>query len=268
VAPTTHHDPRPFLTIVAWPDAYDRRQLAQLLADCSGLDPTDLRYRLGQPPPMILAQIEADIAQRAVAALTQRGGDAFTVTLDDLATLGPTLKIKDMRVNSAGNLDVDLWEGLSTTIRRAHVQILVRAHLKTTVKGPPREIRMDSMTASEPMARRALAEGARPTRSLKTSDKLDIHTTDGSVYQVDGDHFAFQILGDLKGYSGKANMDHLCELLSHLAPDEVVDEYFNIWRAPPRYDQLRLPESRPSGDDPAFAFYSRWAALMYRHVMG
>ncbi len=263
-----HQDQRPFLTIVSWPGGYDRRQLAQLLADCSGLDPFDLRYRLGQPPPMILGQIEADIAQHAVAGLTQRGGDAFTVTLDDLAALGPTLKIKDMRVNSAGNLDMDLWEGLSTTIRRDQVQILVRAHLRNTVKGPAREIRMDSMTASEPMARRALAEGARPTRSLKTSDTLDIHTTDGSVYQVDGDRFDFQILGDLKGYSDKTNMDHLCELLSHLAPDEVVDEYFNIWRAPPGYDRLRLPESRPGGDDPAFAFYSRWAALMYRHVMG
>lgn len=264
-----HEDPRPFLTIVSWPGGYDRRQLAQLLADCSGLDPFDLRYRLGQPPPMILGQIEADIAQRAVAGLTQRGGDAFTVTLDDLAALGPTLKIKDMRVNSAGNLDVDLWEGLSTTLRRDQVQILVRAQLrKTARKGPKRPIRMDSMTASNPMARRALAEGARPTRSLTTSDKLDIHTTDGSVYQVDGDKFDFQILGDLKGYSAKTNMDHLCELLSLLAPDEVVDDYFGIWRAPPGYDRLRLPALRPNGDDPAFAFYSRWAALMYRHVMG
>ena len=263
-----HQDPHPFLTIVSWPDGYDRRQLAQLLADCSGLDPHDLRYRLGQPPPMILGQIEADIAHRAIAGLTQRGGDAFALTLDDLAALGPTLKIKELRVNSAGNLDVGLWEGLSTTLRRDQVQILVRGHLRKTVKGPARPIRMDSMTASEPLARRAMAEGARPTRSLKTSDKLDIHTTDGSVYQVDGDRFDFQILGDLKGYSDKTNMDQLCELLSHLAPDEVVDHYFGIWRAPPGYDRLRLPESRPDGDDPAFAFYSRWAALMYRHVMG
>ena len=80
---TIHQDPHPFLTIVSWPGGYDRRQLAQLLADCSGLDPHDLRYRLGQPPPMILGQIEADIAQRAIAGLTQRDGDAFAITLDD-----------------------------------------------------------------------------------------------------------------------------------------------------------------------------------------
>ena len=218
---------------------------------------------------MMLNQVEPDTARRAVAELTQLGGDAFLCTLDQLAALGPTLKIRVMRVNSAGNLDMDLWEGLSTTIRREQVQILVRAQLKKTIrKRPTRPIRMDSLTASNPMARRAMAQGARPIQSLKTSEKLDIHTVDGSVYQVDGDRFDFQVLGDLKGYSGKTNMDHLCELLSHLAPDEVVDDYFSHWRPPPGYERLRVPNLKRNGDDPAFAFYSRWAALMYRHVMG
>ena len=45
-----------------------------------------------------------------------------------------------------------------------------------------------------------------------------------------GNKFDFSILGDLKGYGDKANMDSLCELLCHLAPDEVVDDYFKLRR--------------------------------------
>jgi hypothetical protein len=50
--------------------------------------------------------------------------------------------------------------------------------------------------------------------------------------------------------------------------DAVVDPYFPLWRPAPAFERLRLPLSRLNEEDPAFAFYSRWSALMYRHVMG
>lgn len=105
-------------------------------------------------------------------------------------------------------------------------------------------------------------------RSIQTSDKLDIHTKDGKVYQIDGDKFGFQVLGDLRAHTDKANMDQMCELLSHIAPDEIVDPYFSLWKPPAGHHRLRLPEMRRNNEDPAFAFYSRWAALMYRYLMG
>ncbi len=68
--------------------------------------------------------------------------------------------------------------------------------------------------------------------------------------------------------SDNVNIDRMCELMSHLAPDAVIDPYFSLWSAPPGYQRLRLKNMRINNDDPAFAFYSRWAALLYRHVMG
>lgn len=292
--PSSHTDRRPFLTVVAWPEGLDRNQFAEMLCLSAGLDEPTARMRLGREPPMIVGQVDPAVAGAAVRSIIEFGGDAFAPTLDDMARLGGTLKIKDLRL-AAGHLEIDLWRGLSTTIRRDQVQILVRAHLTATeterfAATPPSPAPMG--TLGHGLVRTHLrgdissvagiaAGGARAfqaaylanassftDRRTTTSDKLDIHTTDGSVYQIDGDKFGYRILGDLRGHGDKANMDSMCELLSHLAPDEVVDPYFSLWSPPPGYERLRLPEMKINKDDPAFAFYSRWAALLYRHVMG
>ena len=126
------HDARPFLSIIAWPEGLDREQTAQVVADAAGVDQATVRLHLGRRPPMILGQIEPAAAARAVDAIVTRGGDAFAPTLSDIAGLGPTLKIRDLRIES-GVIVVDLWRGPTRTIQRADVQILVRAHLEQTV---------------------------------------------------------------------------------------------------------------------------------------
>ena len=113
----------------------------------------------------------------------------------------------------------------------------------------------------------ALSDGPTVTHQTTQSDKLDVHTTDGRVFQVDGDKFGYRVLGDLRKHGDKANMDAMLELLSHLAPDEIVDPYYSLWSAPPGHDRLRLPMMKINNDDPRFAFYSRWVALMYRQIM-
>ena len=47
----------------------------------------------------------------------------------------------------------------------------------------------------------------------------------------------------------------------------VVDAYYELWRPPPGFQKLRVPGMKGVRDDPSFAFYSRWAALTYRHVL-
>jgi len=287
-----HADASPFLTVIAWPDGWDREAVAQLLAREAGLDLPTLRLRLGRAPPMMIGQVDAPVAGAAITALIARGGDAFAPTLADMTALGPTLKIKDMRLVE-GNLELDLWSGLSTTIRREQVQILIRAHLRksaTTVTHPSMHApgRLGSagrvhlvgglglgvglgamgLAAAYGASYSANASFGDVQRDVKTSDKLDIHTPEGSIYQIDGDRFAYLILGELRGQGDKNNMDKMCELLTHLAPDPIVDPYFPLWRAPAGYRRLRLPDMKRNREDPAFAFYSRWAALMYRHVMG
>ena len=82
-----HADQRPFLTVVKWPDGWSREDVAQLIAESSGLDEPTLRLRLGKAPPTIVAQGEPAAVSNAVLALIGASGDAFAATLDDLAAL-------------------------------------------------------------------------------------------------------------------------------------------------------------------------------------
>lgn len=286
---TREHDPRPFLTVIAWPDGFGRAELAALLSSYCELDPATLRLRLGPNGPSIVGQVSQVAADRAMQAVLRAGGDAFAPTLNELASLGPSLLIKDMSIRDDGHLDVELWNGLCTTIRREQVQILIRGQLKESMR---EQLPSASRTLPRPQtmiggfrgAAVASALGAMgtaamlgwgsvsdpgpmSTKQVRVQNKLDMHTTDGSVYQIIGSRFSFQVLGERRQPTDLANMDLLVDLLSHLAPDEIVDPYYPLWRPPPGHHRLRLPKSR-APSDPAFEFYSRWAALMYRHVLG
>ncbi len=257
----------PFLSIVAWPPAWERRQVAALLAEAGGLDQATLTMRLGQQPPMVLKRVDPSPAAQMIRDLVVSGGDGFLFTLDDLAALGPTLGISDLSVTE-GAIDVQLRAGPHTRLRFDTIQVLVRAQLARTVTH-----RREPLRPNVRIGRRRSWDSIKAevessvTREIETSDKLDLHTTDGSVYQVDGDRFAYQALGALRSHGDKANMDSMCDLLSHLCPDAVVDTWYKLWRPPPGHDKLVVPNMTAARDDPTFAFYSRWAALTYRHIL-
>lgn len=284
-----HADQRPFLTVVKWPNGWSREDVARLLFEASGLDELTLRLRLGIAPPTIVGTLASVDARGAVKALVKNGGDAFAVTLDDLAALGPTLKIKDLRLEN-GLFAAELWRGPDEVIRPADIQVVVRVRLSEKIITREGLTAADMLLASTTNPRTAgivfgwglggaygmslgvygawQAGGFTPERDLQLSHKLDLHTVDGRVFQIDGDKFGYRILGELRGDSDNVNIDRMCELMTHLAPDAVIDPYFSLWSAPPGYQRLRLKNMKINNDDPAFAFYSRWAALLYRHVMG
>lgn len=267
-----------YLTIIAWPEGWDRERVADHLAPAVGTDARTILSRL-RPPPGILALLGDDQSVAGAMAMQEVGGDGFTCSLDDLAALGPTLKIKDLDVID-GTLEVQLWRGAPTRLDPSEIDVLVRVHLSSTQgrssTPPPEFDGLASMQwgaggsrgwAGRLHARRRYADFATSDRRVRISHKLDVHTRDGRVFQIDGDKFGFRVLGELRGGSDNVNIDRMCDLLVHLSPDIVVDPYFELWRPPPGYEALQLPLMQVNGDDPAFAFYSRWAAMMYRHVM-
>ena len=258
----------PFLSIVAWPPDWERRQVAALLAEAGGLELATLKLRLGQQPPMVLERVDPSPAAQMIRDLVDRGGDGFLFTHDDLAALGPTLVIGDLSVTE-GAIDIELRAGPHTSLRFDTIQVLVRAHLARTVthRCEPRrpDVRMGRQLRSWDSIKAQFESSV--TREVRTSDKLDLHTTDGSVYQVDGDRFHYLALGAQRGHGDKANMDSMCELLSHLCPDAVVDTWYKLWRPPPGHEKLVVPNMTAGRVDAAFTFYSRWAALTYRHVL-
>jgi hypothetical protein len=278
-----------FLSLILWPEAFSEDEKASLLAEHVPADSHTARMWVKREPPAILATLAPDVAARVVAAVEGAGGDAFAPTLADIEALGPTLKIRDMRLYEGG-IVVDLWRGPTTRIERGDVQVLVRAKLsETTRKAKPPPLSMahrGSWIRSAGIAgtigwgwggsygmaaglylSHVMADSGAAETAIRTSAKLDLHVADGSVYQVDGDKFGFRILGDRRAMSDNVNIDRMCELMAHLCPDEIVDPYFSLWHPPAAHERLRLPQMKVNRDDPAFAFYSRWAALMYRHLM-
>lgn len=267
-----------FLSVIAWPEGVSRRDAGAIVLDAlerTGFDdaitPETLRLRLAIEPPMVLGLVPREAGIAVSNAIASAGGDAFAPSPDDLLALGPTLKIRDLDV-SHGGVDVVLWRGGEARIEFSRIASLVRAHLSdTVVVRTPASARMHPLYIPGPRfsirVRADFVQDAAQRRST-TSDKLDIHTTDGRVFQLDGDKFGYRALGDMRGHSDKQNMDRMFELLQHLASDAVADMYFSLWKPPPHHDRLRIPGARLNNDDPAFAFYSRWAALMYRHILG
>jgi hypothetical protein len=259
-------DPRPFLSLIALPAGTSREELVALLGRSTGLSEADLRLRLGLTPPLVLGQVEPEGARAGIRAIQAAGGDAFAATLGELAALGPTMKIRTLAV--AGDLEAQLWDGVSARIRPRTIAVLVRGTVKREIverREPPRFSSMAHRYRTRDSIKAEIESAT--TRRLETSEKLDIHTRDGSVFQIDGDAFDFKVLGERRGYADNVNANLMLELLKHLAgPEVVVDEYFKLWRPPPGHERLRLSRPARGADDPAFAFYSRWVALMYRHL--
>lgn len=274
-----------FPTVITWPEGWDDAAIIELAAGSGVIDPATARLLIARTPPFILGSVDRDQSAALTRAIRSAGGDAFSPSLGDLAALGLTMKIRDLRLVDC-NLEVDIWRGLTTTIRRDQVQFLVRGRITSNADDDRNQRIADQVRANVEDATRFTRYGwaARfaaernisrlrndpATGGLTVSEKLDIHLPNGSVFQVDGDKFSFTILGQRRGHSDTVNMDLLTELIAHISPDEVVDQYFELFRPPPGHHRLfqLVPELRRNREDPAFAFYSRWSALLYRHVMG
>ena len=251
-----------------------------LLQRDAGLDEQTLHLQLGKQPPAILGLYDSAQCRTVIESVVKHGGDAFASTLSEVEELGANHKIRDMQFEN-GILRVVLWRGSDVTIEPKDIQILIRAKLSQTQTKPPPVVRSNHLRSAHMGFALGGAYGMTHAlyafrdvstlswdKTFTSSDKLDIHLVDGTIYQIDGDKFGFQILGDQRGYSDNENIDKMCEFLARLAPDEIVDPYFSLWSPPPGHGRLRIPLRKINNDDPAFAFYSRWAALMYRHVVG
>lgn len=276
-----------FLSVIAWPKEFSLEGTVARMAGASGLDEPTLQLQARKTAPAILARVPVPVAQRALAALVECGGEGFCPTMRQVEALGATIKIKDLELEN-GSFQVQPWRGRPLKLNPMDATILVRARLSESQLQPtptPGTLLTDCLGMTVPTmsmgyggafglaATFALAEGSaiqsfiESQTIITTSNKLDFHTRDGRVFQIDGDKFGFRILGEQRGPSDNVNIDRMCELVAHLSPEAIVDPYFSLWRAPSGAKQIRIPGMLVNNDDPAFAFYSRWVALMYRHML-
>lgn len=272
-----------FVSLITPPTGLDAAAACGVMAPFLGTVVDVGPNRFGVPPCIVASTLDAHAAEAAVRAICSMGGDAFAPSLADIAALGATMKIKHLELPGDGTLRAEFWRSERVTFDAASVQVLVRASLGKRPAGLGNaeaepivdvaraglvlaDIMLDTPGVWCPTAVDSTpAPPLRPTAII--SEKLDIHLSSGQVLQIDGDKFGFRVLGSLRGHSDKANIDAMIELLRHLSDKAVLDSFFGNFKPPPGINRLRLPDTRLNNDHPAFAFYSRWVALMYRHVM-
>ncbi|MFG0330685.1 MAG: hypothetical protein ACF8PN_12410 [Phycisphaerales bacterium] len=290
-----------WLTVIHWPEEATEADLTDLLARATGGDAADCRLMVRRVPPTVVAYCTQEVGHRAAESIRGAGGLAVAISAPDIVGFGPTRKIKDIGLDARG-LRFEMWREEPLVLDPAELLVLVRAHVSEEIRPVSTDDswgrRLSGGGPGFPFAvmggwgvggafgiatvvygRQILDDlasgsmsGAGSLRSrdrrLRISHKLDLHTRDGRVFQIDGDKFGFQVLGDQRGSSDNVNIDRLCEWFIQLAPDAAVDPYFSQWKAPPGFELVRIPHRSLNSDDAKFAFYSRWAAMMYRHLIG
>lgn len=285
------HNHTAFLSIIAWPDDVFLDAFVTRMTQAAGLDLATTQLRARRRTPLILGRFLSEQCELAIAFLREHGGDGFAPTMMQLESFGPSHAIRDLRVDT-GRMLLELWRDEPVALMPRDIQVLVCARLSESKPRPATTatrivadvLRTDVSTYAPAywanggaygLAAAFAADylfpssdslaGLDPPRRL--SHKLDIHTADNRIYQIDADKFGFAVLGEMRGHSDNVNTDQLCELLVRLAPHATVDPYYSLWRPPPDHAGLRVRSTALQNDDPAFAFYSRWVTLMYRHLL-
>lgn len=260
------------------------RDFVPLLREVMGVELDRWWSRFVLPLPAIVGLVPRLMADEAVRRIVESGGDAFAPTIEEIEGLGPTLKIKRLVIEEGPVLIAEMWRGGSFEILHpGQVLALVLGGIPDRkVKPRPSAISIEPDEMMERamlpvelgvlrgMQRAADLFGRVPKWDVEAevSFKLDLHTLDGRVFQIDGDKFNFDVLGQGRAPSDRLNSRALADLLAHLCPGAVLDDYFRDFKAPMGAQRVRLPMMTMNNDDPEFAFYSRWAGLMYRHVAG
>lgn len=260
-----------YLNLIAHPESVERDGFIARLAAAGVADAPTLRHNFAQSVPLVVGLFPAARAAEGQRIIRELGGDAFICTLAEIESLGPTRKIREIIV-ADGHFDCRLWRGEPEPIAFDDVRIIVRASLRertTRINADTGSVLPSGLILTSPgivLAEAALNPApASRTRQTRVSEKIDLYTS-SAVFQVDGDKFAYSALGGLRAHSDKRNMDALLDLLRHFAPSALIDEFFPLFKPPPRVERMRLPGMTINNEDPVFAFYSRWVALMYRHM--
>ncbi|MBK7404938.1 MAG: hypothetical protein IPJ41_09965 [Phycisphaerales bacterium] len=275
----TIHD-RAYLTIAAWPGTLDEPRRAEAL-EAAGLDAAGARLAARIPAPMICHFVSAAERVSALYQLARRGVAALAPTRAELDALPAPVAAKRMTeaMGSDGTLYlVEPRHGDPQGLRTLDIKLLIRARIEnseTLIQANPNAVNdagRGYLIGGVPavIARRmADGEGAvQRTTTSRTTDILDIYTTDQRRIRVIADKFDFELLGADRSYTGQRNLDALTLRLLEKAPQAAMDEGFDRFR-PPADIHARAHQSGSTGavrarsDLPAFDFYSPWLALTH-----
>ncbi len=104
----------------------------------------------------------------------------------------------------------------------------------------------------------------------KASELIDLHTDRGLWFRINGDKFAWHVLGKQRDRADRLNADLMTRRLAREAPQATLDEFYSLFKPPPGSfitgrDAVAYGTTHAQGLG-QFDFYSRWICLVYRYV--
>lgn len=289
---------RAFVSIVDWPAHFNSADQLHALVSSCGLDPFIARQMTARTIPMVVAAMPTVAADSAVGVLHDLGVSCFAPNQADLNSVPAPIAAKRLTVaigsqsSQAGTMFLcEPWRGETIGLRARDILLMVRARLMRVQRSTvPRDQGPFSLSTSPDDFEGGWAFGGAfdtantpigSTSRVASSDVIDLHLVDrdqprvpGPRIRIDGRKFSFDILGPARGFTDHENADRLAVMLAESAPRAIIDTAFTTFTVAPgmpaRYfSRVESSRGRVTRDDhPVFEFYSAWACLMYRRLLG
>lgn len=255
-----------YVTIIEWPAGWDGARRILALAESLGQDPADAQLVARRPTPCLALKMAAPDAADGVGALRRRGVRACATPNEKIEGLPPPRMAKRLVEAGSGRYAVELWREPETSLDMANVFLMIRAGVRSERRST--EIRMTRTGNTG-----AFGEGPTPevhrSHSIKTSEILDLYLVKGlsaARFRINGLKFNFDVLGPLKGYSDRENVEKLAMRFAAEAPRTLIDTGFEGFR----YEAKRVRsetwgQGRTAISDagPLFDFYSAWSFFIH-----
>lgn len=267
-----------YISVIQWPTGLDEAGARSILTSILGVDAYHARLRARQRLPGIVARIPAAHADTIIAALARRGVRAFAAAESSFAAMGPMIRAKRvMPTDDPSTFTFETWNGQRSEFDIRDLFLMVRGSPSTVVRRTTRDQGNESsvlvgyMTMGLAGAMMASMNNRIPRTEQRSTltEILDLHFFTGAWLRLDGHKFCFDILGQARGLSDRANMDALTALLGTAAPHVLIDHGFASFRSPPEFIRTQVRGFSGEGGSftsglPAFDFYSGWACILYQ----
>ena len=269
-------DSRAYLTVIAWPDAWDEPERVRVLVECVGLDPYQARLASRRNTPGIMREIDAAFRDRVLSAMHARGVLSIAPTHDEIGAYPeaqPVLSIDQFPDADPARFVVAPRLGEPWSFTSDQVWLVVSGRLrrtKVTIEDDDNTgFRFES--AQSQLARRLNDGGPRASRKIRIQPVIDLHVRDERamrLVRLIGPRTRIGIVGDTSRPSLLDQTQPL-DLIEALMPSARIDREFLDFDPP---SSLRGCATRWGGDSNIekleyWSFYSAWLAQI-RIAMG
>lgn len=266
-----------YISIPSWPEGLDPEACAQLYAHATGADRATCRRAAAHTPPAIIGRRPSELALTQVAALRQRGVQAFAIGFAEVQAAQSVVyaaAIESLRsIPSGEEMLVRTREGLELVIHPAAVRLLVRGQARTNIARPSSGPTMGTLlsTSVDPIA--GLPGHLPPTDRgefrTRVYELLDAHLGPGLCVRFAGGELDPGPV--LRGATSQESIDHTALWLAERAPNTRIDTGFrtstSVYAAVQDFIRNSTPAHEADRRAPlAFGVYSAWRACLDRAI--